>query len=442
MQPETANYEGLAMRLLCGFKMVAVPAAAVLFASACAGAAGVSPSGPSGSSEAGEGVNHTHRAAQEGGDLSAEDLRITLERQLGQHALLAVEAMRAGVAGQDHFEAAGASLAQNTEDLTDSVGLVYGDDGAKAFNDLWSDHIDFFVQYTTGVAEDDQEAQDEALDRLNQYRQDFGEFLEGATEGELPANAVADLLQVHVDQLVAQVDSYAEEDYTTAAEQTREAYAHMFETAKGLAGAIVATQDGFDGDLESAAIDLRSGLGQQLGEHAQLAVQAMRAGVSGQDDFEALAGALDGNTQDLTASISSVFGEEGGQAFMEMWADHIDFFVQYTVGLAEGDQEAQDAARARLEQYRQDFAQFLDTASEGNIPGDVVAEALQVHVNDLIDQVDAFEAGEFENAFTNAYDAYNHMYDTAAALAGGIVAFMGDEMPEGGVETGGGGTVN
>lgn len=372
--------------------------------------------------------------------VSAEELRIILERQLGQHALLAVEAMRAGVSGQEHFEAAAASLNQNTDDLTESIRLVYGDEGAEAFNGLWNDHIDFFVQYTVGVAEGDQQAQDDAIQRLDQYRADFGGFLDSATEGQLPANDVADLLQMHVNQLVAQVDAYAAEDWTTSAAQTREAYAHMFGTARGLAGAIVATQPQFDGPLESSAIDLRSLLGQQLGEHAQLAVQAMRSGVTGQSDFEALAGALNENTADLTASISSVFGDQGGQAFMEMWADHIDFFVQYTVALAEDDAQGQDDARARLSQYEQDFSQFLDTASDGNLPAGTVAAALQEHVNDLIDQVDAFHAGNFTEAFSNGYDAYNHMFMTAEVLAGGIVAFMGETMPEGGVETGGGGT--
>ncbi|MBA0127116.1 copper amine oxidase [Haloechinothrix sp. YIM 98757] len=414
--------------------LVALPAAGVMLLSACGGTGGTAaPVEPAAGTDGGG-------AAQTAGDLTAEDLRITLERQLGQHAMLAVEAMRAGVAGQDHFDAAAASLEKNTEDLTDSIGAVYGDEGAEKFNELWSNHIDFFVQYTTGVAEDDQEAQDEAIERLDQYREDFGGFLDGATEGELPQNAVADLLQDHVDQLVSQVDAYAAEDYAGAAEQTREAYAHMFGTAQGLTNAIVATQDGISGDPESPDVELRSDLGKLLGEHAQTAMQAMRAGVSGQDDFDAIAGALDANTRDLTGAISGVFGAEGGQAFMGMWADHIDFFVQYTVGLAEGDEQAKEEALQRLEQYREDFSQFLDGASDGSIPAEVVAEGLQKHVDDLVDQVDAFESGEYDSAYGSAYDAYNHMYGTAEALSGGIVDFMGGEMPAGGVETGGGGT--
>ncbi|MBB3040065.1 hypothetical protein [Hoyosella altamirensis] len=52
----------------------------------------------------------------------------------------------------------------------------------------------------------------------------------------------------------------------------------------------------------------------------------------------------------------------------------------------------------------------------------------------------AATASNYTDAFTSAYDAYNHMFMTAEVLAGGIVAFMGEAMPEGGVETGGGGT--
>lgn len=44
---------------------------------------------------------------------------------------------------------------------------------------------------------------------------------------------------MHVEQLIGAFDAYAEVDYETAYDQTREAYHHMFMTAKGLSGAIV-----------------------------------------------------------------------------------------------------------------------------------------------------------------------------------------------------------
>jgi 2-hydroxy-3-keto-5-methylthiopentenyl-1-phosphate phosphatase len=388
-----------------------------------------------------------------GAELPAEELRITLERQLGQHAALAIDAMRSGVTGNEDFEAAAAALDRNTQDLTSSIELVYGAEGAAAFEEMWSDHIGFFVDYTVGLAEGDQQAQDDARAQLEQYRQDFSTFLEGASEGNIPADVVAEGLQVHVNQLVAQIDAFHAEDYETAYANEREAYGHMFETAQALAGGIaaqfperfpsdgseVSAHDGHtattistevaQADAEVPAVDLRSLLGQQLGEHADLAVKAMRKGLTGQPDFEQAAASLEQNTQDLTSSIELVYGPEGAAAFETMWSDHIDFFVSYTVGLAEDDQQAQDEALERLEQYRQDFSTFLEGASEENIPADVVAEGLQVHVNQLVAQIDAYNEGSFDEAYDQAYEAYNHMYETAEALAGGIAAQFPDRFP-------------
>ena len=40
------------------------------------------------------------------------------------------------------------------------IGSVYGPEAEDAFNTLWSAHNGFFVDYTTGVATDDQAKKD------------------------------------------------------------------------------------------------------------------------------------------------------------------------------------------------------------------------------------------------------------------------------------------
>jgi leucyl aminopeptidase (aminopeptidase T) len=373
-----------------------------------------------------------------GEELPAAELRITLERQLGQHALLAIEAMREGVKGTDEFEAAAAALAQNTDDLTGSIELVYGEEGADTFRTQWENHIDLLVQYTQATAEGDEQAKEQAKEGLDQYREDFGSFIETATEGELEGGAVADLLQAHVNQLTEQVDAFSNDNFDKAYTVSREAHAHMFMTAKGLAGAIAGqSPDRFTGDAETGAVELRSALGQLLGEHAQLAIQAMRNGGTGDDDFQASADALAGNTDDLTAAIESVYGEEGGEAFRTQWENHIDLFVQYTQGAAEGDDAKKDQALGGLEQYKEDFASFLDEASEGNIPSDAAASSLQMHVDQLVEQIDAYLEEDYDTAYSTSYEAYNHMYDTASAIAAGIAAQMPDQFPGGDAAAGG-----
>ena len=64
-----------------------------------------------------------------------------------------------------------------------------------------------------------------------------------------------------------------------------------------------------------------------LGEHAELAVDAMRSGISGLPDFPAAAGALDQNTNELTGTIEVCSARRAHGSFQALWGDHIDAFV-------------------------------------------------------------------------------------------------------------------
>ena len=364
------------------------------------------------------------------------DLRVALNRLLSEPASLAMEAMRHGVDQGDLedpvFVAAVTALQGNTDDLTGAIESVYGADAGDAFRTQWEAHIGFFVDYTVGVATDDQAAKDAALAELAGYRDDFANFLDTATGGNLPSDAAADALQMHVDQLVAQIDAYAADDFAGAYATAREAYAHMGMTADALALAIIQqAPDTFTGnDLAwSPAVDLQIALDTLLSEHAIIAIQAMRNGVSGAADFDASAAALADNTADLTAAITSVYGEEGGNAFDTQWTAHIGFFVDYTVAVAGDDAEGQEAALAELAEYRDDFAAFLDTATEGNAPAGPVADALQAHVDQLVAALDTYAAGDFAGAYTAEREASAHMYMTGAVLAAAIAGQFPDDLP-------------
>src|SRR3546814_20270011 len=102
---------------------------------------------------------------------------------------------------------------------------------------------------------------------------------------------------------------------------------------------------------------------------------------------------LDANSVALSEAITSVYGEEGGAQFLELWRNHIGFFIEYTLGGATGDTAMQEAAAQKLDDYRADFGAFIESATDGELTGDVVAENLQVHVNTLVAAVDAVLAG-------------------------------------------------
>ncbi|MBM7581057.1 copper amine oxidase [Jeotgalibacillus terrae] len=401
---------------------------------------------PAGSALADDHGNH-------GGDspsveTPASDLRTTLGHYLSEHAFLAIEAMRRGADGTEDFDAAVNALNANTEDLTGAIASVYGEEAGAQFNEMWSNHIGFFVDYVVATGEGDQAAKDEALANLDNYRADFSQFLEGATGERLQADNLAEGLQAHVNQLIGAFDSYVAGDYDQAYMYEREAIGHMHMVAKGLSGAITDQfPENFDNTMAvTPAADLRASLSHLLTEHAALATMAMQNGIDGSEDFEASVAQLNANTEDLTAAITSVYGEEGGQMFNEMWSNHIGFFVDYVTATAEEDEAAKEEALANLDNYRADFSNFLETATEERLNADQLAEGLQMHVDQLVGAFDSYAAGDYEGSFMDIRSAYEHMLNPATGLSGAIVDQFPDkfasDMPEQMPNTGMGGAAD
>jgi hypothetical protein len=172
---------------------------------------------------------------------------------------------------------------------------------------------------------------------------------------------------------------------------------------------------------DSKAADLRSGLNGLLQEHVTLAAAATNAALGGrQPEFQAAAGALDQNSQDLAKAIGSVYGQGAQDAFLPLWRKHIGWFVDYTVGVATKDKAKQDKAVNDLVGYTQDFGAFLNSANP-NLPKDVVAGLVKTHVLTLKDVVDAQASGDQVKAFAALRKATAHMSMIGDPLAGAIV---------------------
>ncbi|MBD2845052.1 copper amine oxidase N-terminal domain-containing protein [Paenibacillus sp. IB182496] len=359
-------------------------------------------------------------------DTSIGNLRAELGQNLGEHAALAVIVMQKGIDGADDFDEAAGALANNTDDLAASIGKVYGDLAAQDFEEMWSAHIGFFVDYVEGEAAGDEAMKDEALEDLSGYKEDFSEFLAGATGQE--ADTIAQGLQTHVEQLIGAFDDYVDEDYDEAYDSMRDAYGHMYMTAKllsaGIADRYVDTYGVTDAD--TPAVDLRAKLSEQLGEHAILAVLAMQKGIDGAPDFGAAADALNANTEALTASIGAVYGEEAADAFHTIWTNHIGYFVDYVTATAANDREAKQEALDDLAQYKQDFSEFLAGANP-NLEAAALAEGLQTHIEQLIGSFDDYVAADYDDAYSAEREAYQHMHRVGALLSKAIVSqFSGD----------------
>jgi hypothetical protein len=360
-------------------------------------------------------------------DSAAADLRTKLNLALGEHLILAAKATGAALDGRaDEFAAYGGLLNTNGTDIGATIGSVYGDAAKDQFNQIWSAHNGFFVDYTTGVAKKDQKMQDKAVkDLTTVYVPQFAEFLSGATG--LPADAVTTLTTEHVVQTKAIVDAQAKGDWKAAYAAIRTAYAHMQMIGDALAPAIAAKfPDKLTGDPSNKGVDLRVALNQLLQEHLYLASSATGAALDGRsDEFAAAGGALNTNGTDVGAAIGSLYGDEAKDQFNKIWSAHNGFFVDYTTGVAKKDQKMQDKAVEDLTTvYLPEFTAFLVGAT--NLPEAAVTELVKEHVLTTKAIVDAQAKGDWKAAAAADRMAGQHMEMLGDPLVKAIVA----KLPE------------
>jgi hypothetical protein len=376
---------------------------------------------------------------RESAPTTPQDVALKLESLLGQHAVLAAAMMRGRIRNDEDFgQAAHAAIGGNTDDLAQLIGAMFGAPAADRFRTLWAEHVNALFTYSRGLATDDATARDQARTALVMFENDLAEFLSSAAQGRLPQGTVRSAVLTHVDHLLEQADAYAMRDYPRSSAAYRQGYAHTFQLGHTLASTLLPPDQAVA--LEEPQWRLRSELGRQLGEHVALAIGTLRAGATDSPDFAAAAAALDGNTSDLSAAIGSLFGEPAGSKFMTLWADHIDQLVGYTAGVAGGDEGKRTAARAALRDVERRLAGFLDAAGGGQLGSPALAQALLAHDNTLLHQVDAFVAKDYPQANDLSYRAYQDMFGLARQLSDAFGATVAGRLPEGGAQTGAGGT--
>jgi hypothetical protein len=366
-------------------------------------------------------------AAAAEGELQAIDLRVALSRLLGEHAYLLMEAMRSSTVGDAERDAVESALDENSAGLTEAIRTVYGDEAATAFAGLWDRHVVLLLDYADATRSGDAEGRSAAEQGLDDYASELAHALDMLNPALEPHDEEA-ALQLHLDQ----VRSFADADYAQAYAAHREAFLHMFRLGDHLALGIARQfPDRFTGGAVafSPRSDLRLALDRLLGEHMILAASAMRAGVTDAADFDAAAGSLDENSTDLMAAIASVYGDEAGEAFGEVWTEHIAAYLDFVHALGSGDEQARADALASLHSYHDRIASFL-TSANPELDGDAVADLIRRHVQALITQAEATAAGDAERAIAATRDGYDGTFEVGAALADAIARQFPDRFKD------------
>jgi hypothetical protein len=369
----------------------------------------------------------------------AVSLALQLEAHLGHHSVLAADMMRARLRGDADFaEAADGALGKNTREMTAVVSAMFGKGAADAFTPLWATHVTALFNYARGVADDDAAVRADARTVLDKYEKDLAGLFAGASKGRLKQAAANSALNAHVHHLLDQADAYAAGDYVKASRLYREGFTHTFMLGRTLAETLLAPAD--VARLKRPQNRLHSEMSRLLGEHVALVVAATRARVMDAPDFSQLAKDMESNTQGLTGAIDALYGGPAAKTFESMWGEHVDAMIAYSAAVADDDETGKAAASRRLNSFEGTLAGFLSGATEKRLASPALKEAFLMHDGMLTEQVDLFAAEQYAEAHNNAFETYAHMGVLAGQLANAIGETAAARLPQGGAQTGFGGT--
>ena len=181
-------------------------------------------------------ATQTPAAAATGGNSPEANLRVQLTELFNEHVALASAATGAALGGRtDEFQAAAATLDQNSVAIAHLIGSVYGSDAETAFLKGWRGHIGFFVDYTQADATHDGAEKQKALDDLNTSAVQVAQFFNAANG--MPLDATVALMKEHVATLTSVIDAQAAGDQTGVYTKLAASMAHMEMLADPIAAA-------------------------------------------------------------------------------------------------------------------------------------------------------------------------------------------------------------
>lgn len=366
---------------------------------------------------------------------------LRLESLLGQHSILASDMMRARIRSDaDLAQSANAALGQNTEAMGALLEPVIGAKGSAQFGKAWATHIQELSNYARGLGTEDDALLEKTRKNLLDYEGELADLFVSASRGRLDRSAALGAVRMHIDHLLEGADAYAAEDYDKAAELYRTSYSHTFDIGVTLAHALLPAKVGKQ--LDTPQLQLRSALTKLLGEHVALVIASMRSSVGAEEDFTAMGDALNANTTALATAIDGLFGAAAGRGFQSRWADHVDNLMAYTRATVGDDPAGQERARLELREFESSFASFLDSATQKRLGEPLLTQMYVMHDRELMAEIDAYHAGNFEQAQELSGQTYTAMFTIAGQLSEAIGATLAGKLPRGGSQTGAGGTAH
>ena len=198
----------------------------------------------------------------------------------------------------------------------------------------------------------------------------------------------------------------------------------------GLAGsvpAVAVVDDGVDHDhpvstpRNAAEVAFHDAMRKLWEDHVtwtRLAIVTFAAGYGG---FGATAARLLENQEDIGDAIKPFYGAEAGDQLTALLRDHILIAVEILQAAKAGDTAAVEEASARWYTNANDIADFLSAANPQFWPQEMMRAAMNMHLDQTLDEAAHELAGEYERSVGDYEDAHLHILAMADVLSSGII---------------------
>lgn len=373
------------------------------------------------------------------GRIGRRELRLDLQDLLAHDTMLAIRFMRSTVAGNPDFvDAANAVVVRSADEIEQTLARAVPTDAAQTFAEGWSSHNQELFSYATAARDGDDAAREQARAHVAATAEDQAAVIAEVTDGTVAVDEAATSLHMRDDLLLYQIEASAGGDHAQAYALTHEAY----EQAGAMAATLAAGVTGHDPRSVDISDDERmaANLASVLGEHVELMTDSLRAGVAGSDEFVAATSALDTNSAALTDLLAGAVGNRRARKVAKVWSAGVDQQLQYALAVAEQDAEVRRSVREDLLDTAQRLGTRLAKVTDGGVRGIVVTEAVRSQQILQLDQLDAYARGDYAAASDTSSTAHHRIFDLARTLADALVTVALERMPDGGADTGGGGT--
>ncbi|WKA54417.1 hypothetical protein [Planococcus shixiaomingii] len=181
---------------------------------------------------------------------------------------------------------------------------------------------------------------------------------------------------------------------------------------------------------DTTGVELRATLDSLLSEHYALAVDSMMKIYDGDKGAEAAMAALDANAEDMEPVIASVYGEEGGAAFEDIFIKHNTGTDEYAQAVKDGDKEMQKKALDEIQSFVDEMGAFLAAATEGNLPEDGATQALRQHEDFVQNTFDLYTEGKYEEAYTSYLEGFKQIFGAGSAISGAVATQFPDKFTD------------